>query len=141
MKSITIYEHNHIYQGCCKNAEPTFQCIIVLQSRVQNPKNLENYGPLFSTKIKTLSLGLENNDIWECLFDNFPITLSYVKSCQQNFNMFLFSNTMESIKILVQILWCQDLRVQHKLPIFPNFLFYLYKTVVMSAKFIYFITI
>ena len=35
-----IFQHNHVYQGCWKNAGPTFQCIIVLQSRGQGPEKM-----------------------------------------------------------------------------------------------------
>ena len=32
-----IFQHDHICQGCWKNAGPTFQCMVVLQSRGQGP--------------------------------------------------------------------------------------------------------
>ena len=40
----TTFQHHHIHQGCWKNPRTAFQCIIVVQSRGQCPKNMENHG-------------------------------------------------------------------------------------------------
>ena len=38
MLFLAIFQHYHIYQGWWKNVEPTFQCIVLLQSWGQSPK-------------------------------------------------------------------------------------------------------
>ena len=40
----TIFQHNHICQDCLKNTRSTFECMVILKSRGQGPKKMENYG-------------------------------------------------------------------------------------------------
>ena len=90
---LTIFQLNHICQGCWKIVGPTFWCIIFLQSRGQGPKSRKATGqicPLISTRIRTLSLGLENYNTMKCQYDNFPAILTYVvmlENCQNYFSM------------------------------------------------------
>ena len=41
---MTIFQLNDLCQGCWKIVAPTFQSIVVLQSRGKGPKKKKNYG-------------------------------------------------------------------------------------------------
>ena len=67
---LAISQHSQIYQGCCKNTKSTFQCLVFLQSRGQGRKSWKTKGhicPLLSTRIRTLSPGLEDNYTLKCI--------------------------------------------------------------------------
>ena len=108
--------------GLFGNAGPTFQYIVVLQSRGQYPKKMENYRkicPLLSNRIRALSPELESNETSKCwseFFSNIPDTLCYIEKLpEQNFNVCLVSNPGDKILTLVETNWSQDPREQHKL--------------------------
>ena len=114
-----LFQYNHIYQGCLKNATITFQCIVVLQSRGQGPEKMENYGTNISpsfNKNQDLVPWIGEQQYIEMLlllFANNPDKCCYVGKLQEhNFSVWLFSNPRDKILILVEILWIQDLKVQ-----------------------------
>jgi hypothetical protein len=41
---LAFFQHNHICQDCWKNTRSTFECMVILKSREEGPKKLENYG-------------------------------------------------------------------------------------------------
>ena len=41
---LVIFQHNNIHQDCWKNTRSTFECMVILKSRGQGPKKMENYG-------------------------------------------------------------------------------------------------
>ena len=90
----SIFQHSHIYQGCCKNTKSTFRCIDVLQSRGQGPKWWKTKGKicsLLSTGIRTLSPGLEVNYTLTCsicIFPTFRIYVCMLENFLNNISMF-----------------------------------------------------
>ena len=106
-----IFQHDHIYQGCWKNARLTFQRIIVRQFRGQCPKKQENYGTNLSpTFYKNQDLvpwiGEQPNIKMLVLhFPNNPDICGHVgKFPEPHFNVWLFSNPGDKILIDVEIL-------------------------------------
>ena len=97
--------------GCMKNVGPTFQCIVLLQSRGQGPKNIENYGtnlsPTFN-KNKDLVPWIGEQRYLKTLVHHFSIDrdmYGYVgKLTKQNFNVRLCPNPGNKFLILVKIL-------------------------------------
>ena len=83
--------------------------MVVLQSRGQDPKKMENYGTNLSTlltRIRTLSPWLENNNTLKCWSGIFPKTLIYVvmfENCRNIIgNLWVSSNPEEKIQILAE---------------------------------------
>ena len=70
-----------------------------------------------STRIRIFSPGLENIVTLKCWSGILPWTLIYMmmlENCQTNISMYGCSPIQgEKIMILVEILWSQDLRVEH----------------------------
>ena len=90
----SIFQHIHMYQGCCKNTKLTFHCIVVLQSKWQGPKWWKTQGqicPFLLTRIRTFLPGLEENYTLICWIYIFPTSLIYVgmlENCWHNISMF-----------------------------------------------------
>ena len=116
---LAIFQLCHIYQGCWKISGPTYQCIVVPQSRMKDPKKIENYGTNLSpsfNKNQDLSSWIGEQQYTEMLdgqFSNIPDVCDIVgKLLEQHFNISFFSNPGGKILILLEILWSQYLRVQ-----------------------------
>ena len=99
-----------MYQGLWKNAGPTFQCIVFLQSRGQGPKKMENYGANLSpTFIKNYDVvtWIGEQQYLEMLVRHFSIDSDiyvYVgKFTKQHFNVWLCPNPGDKFLILVEI--------------------------------------
>ena len=41
---LAIFQHNNICKDCWKNIRSTFECMVILKSRGQGPKQMENKG-------------------------------------------------------------------------------------------------
>ena len=74
----TISHIDHTSQGVCKNVRNTFQCVIVLQLRGEDPENLSQICPIVMCLFRTFSPRLENNGASKCSSDSFAHTLRYV---------------------------------------------------------------
>ena len=75
---VSVTQFNSLFHSFFNST--TFQCIFVLQFRGHIPKRMENYGTnwsLLSTRIRTLSTGLENNNTLKCWSSTFLTTLVY----------------------------------------------------------------
>ena len=78
---LTIFQHINICKYFWKNTRSTFDCIVILKSRGQGPKKIEKTGqicPVLSTRIWTLSPGLENTNTLKCWSGIFPTILTYI---------------------------------------------------------------
>ena len=106
---LIIFQHKHWCQDSWKNARSTFKCIIILQSRGQDPKKSDNYGTNLCPTIN------KNQDLvpWigeeQCIellslhFSNIPYITVYVgKLLSQHFNVRMFFNPGDKI-FLVKI--------------------------------------
>ena len=96
--ALPIFQHNHICQDCWKITRSTFECMVILKSRGQGTKKVENYGqicPILSTRIWTLSPGLENNHKLKCWSGIFPKFLTYMimlENCQNSISVYSCSS-------------------------------------------------
>ena len=81
-------------QDCWKNTRSTFKCMVILKSRGQGPKRLRTTGqicPKLSTRIWTLSHGLENNHTFKCWSGIFLTILTYMimlENCHNNISVY-----------------------------------------------------
>ena len=84
-KVVPASQHNHINQGCWKKAWTALHCIVVLQSRGQGSKKMDNYRTIMSpTFYKNKDLVTNTLKRWSGIF---PTTLIYVvllENCQNN---------------------------------------------------------
>ena len=103
-------EHNHKFKYCscnfptrphisgllekCRTNISMHCCSPIQRKMSKKVGNRENYGqtcPLLSTRIRTLSPGLENNHRLKCWSCIFPTTLTYVvmlENCQNNISIY-----------------------------------------------------
>ena len=105
-----IFQHNQICQDCWKNNRSAFECMVFLKSRGHGQKRWRTtgqIGPVFSTRIWTLSPGLENNHTFKCwyvIFSNNIDIYDYVgKLSEQHFSVWLFSNPGDFFFIIVEV--------------------------------------
>ena len=91
---LAIFQHNIICKHCWKNTTSTFKCKVILKYRGQGQKRCRTTGqicPVLSTRICTLSPGLENNHTLKCWSRIFPSILTYIimlENCQTNILVF-----------------------------------------------------
>ena len=87
----TTYIKMLFRQFCNINIYVKIVCIIILQSRRQDTKKntMWQICPLLSTRIRTLSPGLEKNNALKCCFCIFPTTLAYAFILEIFFNPIL----------------------------------------------------
>ena len=114
-----IFQHNHIYQGLQKSAGPTLQCTVLFQSRGQGHKKMQNYetnlSPAFNN-IQDLVPWIREQQYLEMLVGHFSIDPDingyFVKLSKQHLYVWLFSKPVNKIIFYVDLLGCQDLRVE-----------------------------
>ena len=78
---LAIFQHNHICQDCWKNTRSTFICMVIPKFRGKGPKRWRTKRqicPILSTRIWTLSPGLENNQTIESWSGIFPTILTFM---------------------------------------------------------------
>ena len=87
-----------------------FHSSVILKSRGE-------IRPILTTRIWSFSPGLENNHTLKCWSGIFPTILTYILCCKIARTTFQCKVVLQSRGqhfILVEILWKQDLRVEHK---------------------------
>ena len=120
---LTIFQHDHICQDCWKNTRSTFECTVIPKSRGQAPKKMETTRqicPVLSTRIWTLSPGLENNQTLKSWSGSFPTILKnmiMLENCQKNISVY-GCFPIQGTKFYS--CWSQDLWVERN----TNYLFF-----------------
>ena len=80
-----------------EDTRSTFECMVILKFRWQGPKRRRTTGqicPILSTRLWTLSPGLENNHGFKCWSSIFPTILIYMNmlgNCQNNNTVYGYS--------------------------------------------------
>ena len=119
-----IFQHNHVCQDCWKNTKSTFKCMIILKSRGQGQKKIENYGTNLSrTFKKNLDLVLSclvlswritiHSNVDLVFFQQFWHVWLCWKIARTRFQCMVVLQSRRQNFILVQISWSQGLRVEH----------------------------
>ena len=115
-----IFQHNRIMQDCWKITRSTFKCLVIFKSRGPGDKVQKRWRttrqicPVHSTRIWTLSPGLENTYTYKCWFGIFPTILTYIPLLKKKktFQCMVVHQSRGQNFILVKISWSQDLRVE-----------------------------
>ena len=100
----------------CQNYIEMYRCSLIPGGKViKSRKAMGKICPLVFLIFRKFSPRLENIDIWQCSFDNFPydIYFMYGKVLELYFDAWLSSNSGDTVLEWTHILWYQDLRVQH----------------------------
>ena len=91
---LLIFQHNHVFQGCWKNTKPTFQWIMVFQSKGPGPDSWWKYGKYVSCIFFLIFLDfvpwIGEKNTSKCWFCLFPTTLTYMvmlQNCLNNISM------------------------------------------------------
>ena len=106
---LAIFQHNKICQDCCKITRSTFECMVILKSRGQDP---QTYGelqdksvPYFQQEYGPCPLDWRKTIHWnvDLVFFQQPWHYDYVaKLPEQHFSVWLFSNPGDNILFLLK---------------------------------------
>ena len=114
---LSIFQHNYMCQKCWENTRSTWECMVILQFRGQGPDSCWKNGTDLSRSSPSfldLDLRITIHSNVDLLFfqQSWQIWLCWQIS-RTTFQCMVVLQSRGQNFIIVEILWSQDLRVEH----------------------------